>query len=507
MGPVATTMTVPPPIGLFRLACLDQPAPAATGEATPDREWSEPLLRQNAIWFCRLRWIVIAVLGAAGLTAWIPGVLPFPSLRSSAGLPLVAAGMLAGLNLVFVRLARRSAEPAARPSVELLLWAQIVTDLLVLTSVVHWLGSSLPAAPFMYLFHVILACVVFTPGVSLGVAGLAAALYLALLWLESAGGLDTARTVWNQIRAAEPGATGPGALLWQAWPMLLIWAVIWYLVSRLATALRSRDRAMHLSNLRLRASIEERSNHMLQTTHQLKAPFAAIHAQTQLLLGGYCGALPDKVGAVVTKISERCLVLSRQIQEMLQLANLRSLGQTEPPQQEVQFDRLIEETLARVEPAAQQRRIRLDRRLEPVRLSAVSDHLTMLVDNLVVNAVNYSHPDGAVEVACRPTPAGGASFVVRDEGIGIPRDKLSHIFDDYYRTEEAVRHNRASTGLGLAIVRQVACRDHFEVQVESAPGWGTRFSVTIPGPAERSDSSPPGARPLSDNRPLTTAHG
>ena len=74
--------------------------------------------------------------------------------------------------------------------------------------------------------------------------------------------------------------------------MLLIWAVIWYLVSRLASAVRSRDRELFLGNRRLRASIEERSQHMLQTTHQLKAPFAAIHALTQLLLGEYLRQTP-----------------------------------------------------------------------------------------------------------------------------------------------------------------------------------------------------------------------
>ena len=113
--------------------------------------------------------------------------------------------------------------------------------------------------------------------------------------------------------------------------MLLVWAVIWYLVSRLASALRSRDRELFISNRRLRASIEERSEHMLQTTHQLKAPFAAIHALSQLLLGDYCGNSPAPARATVEKISARCLVLARQIQEMLQLANLRSQGQTPPP--------------------------------------------------------------------------------------------------------------------------------------------------------------------------------
>jgi signal transduction histidine kinase len=443
---------------------------------------------------------VVAVLAAVGVAALMPGLAQAPGLRLSAGLPLTAAGVLAGLNLGFVRLARGTTEAGEGRSVGPLLWAQIVADLLVLTAVIHWLGSGLAAAPFMYLFHVILACIVFTPGASLGVAGLAAALYLALLSLESWGVLDTPGAVWSAARAETAGVSARGVLAWHALPMLLIWAVIWYLVSRLATALRSRDRALYVSNLRLRASIEERSNHMLQTTHQLKAPFAAIHAQTQLLLGGYCGVLPEKVAAVVGKISERCLVLSRQIQEMLQLANLRSQGQTAPPRREVQFDRLIEETLARVEPAAQQRGIRLDRQLEPVRVVGVADHLTMLVDNLVVNAVNYSHPQAAVRVACQSGASGGAVFVVRDEGIGIPREKLPHIFEDYYRTEEAVRHNRASTGLGLAIVRQVACGDHFDVQVESAPGWGTRFTVTIPG---ATTGTP--AAPTSSNRAPASA--
>ena len=65
-------------------------------------------------------------------------------------------------------------------------------------------------------------------------------------------------------------------------------------------------------------------------------------------------------------------------------------------------------------------------------------------------------------------------------GIGIPKEKLPLIFDDYYRTDQAVRHNRASTGLGLAIVRHVAQECGIAVQVRSAPGWGTRFTALLP---------------------------
>jgi signal transduction histidine kinase len=433
-------------------------------------------LRQNAGWFCTLRWLVIAVLATAAAVGFFPEGLTHLGLRMSPWWPLGAALFLASTNLAFVWWIQGHREGHG-VSVRWLLWAQIVSDLLVLTGVIHWLGHELPAAPFMYLFHVILACIVFVPCESLAVAGLAAAFYLISLGLESAGVLPRSSVVAGS--AGE--SAGPGAIPWvHVISMLLIWTVIWYLVSRLASAFRSRDHELFINNRRLKASIEERSKHMLQTTHQLKAPFAAIHAQSQLLLGDYCGRLPPLARVTVEKMSDRCLVLARQIQEMLQLANLRSQGQTPPPRQPVNLQALIEEIVARVEPSARHRGVRLEKQLEPITVEAVADHLTMLMDNLVVNAVNYSRENGRVTVTCRGQPPGDAIVIVRDEGIGIPREKLGRIFDDYFRTEEAVRHNRGSTGLGLAIVRQVACKDRVPITVESAPGWGTRFTVTLP---------------------------
>ena len=476
-GAEATESAVPQP-GRYRLACAGGATVTAATEPLAEAAWTEPLLRQNARWFCRLRWLVVGVLGGAGVAVMLVPRFAALGVFRSPGLPLAAAAVLATLNLGFMQWVRRLDTREGGGSVRPLLWAQIVSDLLVLTVVIHGLGRGSGLASFMYLFHIILACIAFTPAESLGVLGLAACCHVGRLGLE-------ARGAWTHggpdAVALEAGGAGVSATTGVALAsLLLIWVVIWYLVSRLASTVRARDRALFVANARLQASIEERSKHMLQTTHQLKAPFAAIHAQVQLLLEGYCGVLPAAATAVVEKISLRCRVLSRQVQEMLQLANLRSHGQTAPPARELALDHLIAEVIHRVEPAAQQRGIGFDRQLEPVRLRGIEDHLTMLVDNLVVNAVTYSHDRGVVGVACRRESPGGAVLVVQDRGIGIPAEKLPHIFDDYYRTEEAVQHNRGSTGLGLAIVRQVACEDHLGIEVESAPGWGTRFTVTIP---------------------------
>lgn len=442
-----------------------------------DRAWIQPLLQKNAAWFCQLRWVVVALLGLAGVPGFVPELSLKAGLSASPVWPFSAATLLAVLNLCFTTLARLPDTLIAGGADRLrwLLWAQISTDLLILTAVIHWLGGGFPASPFLYLLHIVLACMVFTPRESLGVIGLAAAFYLGLLLLETSTLLPRSSVLIGVHNASEKTP------IFRVAPTLSIWVVIWYLVSRLAETLRSRDRALFLANQQLKASIEERSRHMLQTTHQLKAPFAAIHAQAQLLLGGYCGALPAGARDVTEKLSARCTLLARQIHEMLQLANLRSQAQQSPPSRDICMGALIEEVLQQLEPAVRRRDLRIEKEIHPVTVHGVEDHLKMLVENLVGNAVNYSYDHGALKLSCRVLSHDHVVVSVRDHGIGIAREKLPSIFDDYYRTKEAVQHNRASTGLGLAIVRQVASENSLTIEVESAPGWGTRFTVILPG--------------------------
>lgn len=494
----AADSAAPPAPARYRLEPVaeepGEPAQCGTDEA---RAWIEPLLRANAIWFCRLRWLVVAVLLGVAATGLVPALPAALGLRIQPLWPGTAAGLLAALNLAFVRWTKRAAEAGSRSgtSIRTVLWAQIACDLVILTAVIHWIGPDWPAAPFMYLFHIILACLVFSPGESLAVAGLAAALHGLALWAVSLGWI--APSTLRLDATAPPAIPAPGQVWTGLAPMLLVWGVIWYLVSRLASALRRRELELAQTNRRLAASCEERARHMLETTHQLKAPFAAIHAMTQVLLGGYAGPLPTAAREVVEKIAHRCLALSRQIQEMLQLANLRSRAQSTPARQTLDLAAVVREVVNRVEPAARLRRIRLETRLQSAPVTAAPDHLTMLVDNLVVNAVTYSRDGGEVEITCAPgtEPGAGARLTVRDQGIGIPADKLPHIFDDYYRTEEAVAHNRTSTGLGLAIVRQVARAEGATIEVESAPGRGTTFTVLFPAAA------PPGHSPEAFPQP------
>ena len=80
-------------------------------------------------------------------------------------------------------------------------------------------------------------------------------------------------------------------------------------------------------------------------------------------------------------------------------------------------------------------------------------------------------------MSCRPDGPGQAVVSISDDGIGIPDKKLPRIFDEFYRTNEAVRHNKESSGLGLSIVRQVAELHRIGLRVTSTLGRGTTFEL------------------------------
>jgi signal transduction histidine kinase len=108
----------------------------------------------------------------------------------------------------------------------------------------------------------------------------------------------------------------------------------------------------------------------------------------------------------------------------------------------------------------------------------------MLFMNLLANAVTYSHKGGEVHVSCRPGPNSEPIVTISDHGIGIPAEKLPRIFEEHYRTKEAVQHNKDSSGLGLSIVKQVAQMYKIRIRVESLSGSGTTIELRFPAAEE-----------------------
>lgn len=460
------------------------PCPALSDDDTAALDAS--LLAENAIWFCYLRWVIIGVLTVFGLLGIAGDLFTSIGLRPPGLWPFVTAGVLALANVGYLTAGKASVTRVPRYPMGAL-WLQIALDLVVLTCVTYFVGSLRTYIPFAYLFHIALACIFFPHRQSLAVTLLACVLYSACIIAVTTGLLPPAHLFIEP--AAGPAAEMSPALRAINFLMAVgIWLVVWYLVSHLAGMVRHRDAELGAANERLEAAMAERRRHMLTTTHQLKSPFAAIQANTQLLLDGYCGDLPPEAVAVVERITTRSKALAAEIQDMLQLANLTSTSQR--PLKRVAID--LAEVLAWgadvLEPTARSRSIILQCDLEPAVFVGAEDHVKMLLMNLLSNAVNYSFDGGTVRVTCRANRDGAPKVTIEDQGIGIPEEKLPRVFEEHYRTNEAVQHNKQSTGLGLAIVKRVAERYGIHVRVASSPGSGTTFELTFP----QTTTPPPG---------------
>ena len=486
------------------LASYELPLPAH-GEAAPrptaragSASLPESILVRNVLWFCRLRWLVVATFVAFGLMSLFTSLLARLGLRPHPHWPLAVAAALAAANLAFLAHARGLTRAPTAHGAKANLWAQILVDLAVLTVVVHYVGSLETDVAFAYLFHIVLACVFFPRAPSLAITAIACGLYTGCVVLEETGvvglaGIHADSALRNLIDRT------PSAWLGNVGWALLTWAVVSYLTSHLSAMVRERDGELAETNRRLEEAIHERAQHMLRTTHELRAPFSAIHANVQLLLKGYCGPLTEETRDVLRRMAARCERLAAEIKEMLQLANLHSKTQAPLPRAVLDAADVLRWCIAQIQPTADARAIAIEEDVRPAPTEGVEDHLKMLFTNLLANAVSYSERGGRVRVECAPPPSpvhggrppasggqggGGPQVAIEDHGIGIAREKLPRIFDPYYRTTEAVQHNKESTGLGLAIAREVAEANAIRIRIESAPHVGTRFTLTLPA-AER----------------------
>lgn len=465
------------PQASYELAFTPSVAPSKEAPRKPGRSLPEALLARNVLWMCRLRWAIIGSLLSLGLAGRSEGLLERIGLNAPGLWPFVAVAVLTLGNVIFLAHVHflRAAAPG-RSSTMTSLWSQIIFDLAILMAVVHYLGSTGTYVPFTYLFHIVLACIFFSRRRSMIVMFIASSMFIGCVVAERTGLLQVRNVFIGPARQHGEGLDS--AAFWlHTISAVGIWVVVWHLASGLSMTVRRRDSELVRTNRRLLAAQAERSSHMLATTHQLKSPFAAIHANTQLLMKGYCGELPDEAMAVVERISARCRRLATEIQEMLQLANLSSSGQQPFEREELDLADLLTGSIEQVQALADTRGIVFAVDLQPAPMIGVREHLSMAFLNLLTNAVTYSYDGGEIRISCRSEGDSRYVVTVSDDGIGIGADKLPRIFQEHYRTKNAVQHNKESSGLGLAIVRQVAERHRIHLRVASAPGVGTTFEM------------------------------
>ncbi|MEX2351007.1 MAG: HAMP domain-containing sensor histidine kinase [Balneolaceae bacterium] len=129
-------------------------------------------------------------------------------------------------------------------------------------------------------------------------------------------------------------------------------------------------------------------------------------------------------------------------------------------------------------PEVRKKEIGLEIDTAPWLVYADPDKIEQVLDNLLSNALKYT-TEGFIAVRCS-AKGGEASIEVIDTGIGIREEHLDRLFDRFYRTDKARSRDRGGTGLGLSVVKSILQAHGSTIEVESAPGEGSRFTFRLP---------------------------
>jgi signal transduction histidine kinase len=238
---------------------------------------------------------------------------------------------------------------------------------------------------------------------------------------------------------------------------------------------------MHRFKRRVAELVEERTQFMLRTAHNMRAPLAAGLSMLDLIEEGYSGPVAPKQQEMLSKIEARLRALHAMIGEMLTIAKARDFSR-EITDVIVDLDRLAAWTEALFREDAQSKRIVLEVDVEPglPDIDSGADLLEQVMSNLVSNAIKYTPAGGRVHVRFFQVQPDEIRIVVEDTGIGIPDDEQGKLFKEYFRASNAKQTAAAGTGLGLALVRQTVDRHRGRIQLTSKVGKGTRVEVDLP---------------------------
>jgi two-component system phosphate regulon sensor histidine kinase PhoR len=214
-------------------------------------------------------------------------------------------------------------------------------------------------------------------------------------------------------------------------------------------------------------------------THEFKTPLAVMKIASDVLSQDSITRQPDRLERYVAIIQNQTEHLQAQVERLLRTASIETKD-LPIRKEEIDAHLLIEEALNKVQPLIDQKKARVEVRMDEGdgRLQADRAHLELAVVNLLENALKYStDPHIVVQTG---HDEDDFFISVKDNGVGIEKQYLKNIFKKFYRVPTGDIHNVKGFGLGLNFVKRIIDAHKGKIKVNSLPGIGTEFRLFIP---------------------------
>lgn len=223
-----------------------------------------------------------------------------------------------------------------------------------------------------------------------------------------------------------------------------------------------------------------KSNFVTEVSHELRTPLSAILASSELLYHHGERLSSDHIQQLSRSSYESSNHLFRLVENLLNATTLQS-GTLHIRPVSVALEEMIGDAVTQVQPflESKQQQVSIDVPNDLPEVLADPQHIVQVLINLLTNASKYSEAESTIGISCS-TQSDLVRIAVTDQGIGIPEDQQSHIFERFYRVPANTMTSVVGSGLGLSIVKSLVELHKGDVGVSSRPGKGSVFWFTLP---------------------------
>ena len=227
----------------------------------------------------------------------------------------------------------------------------------------------------------------------------------------------------------------------------------------------------------IKEMMDEQNRFISDASHEIGTPLTSLKTAMEVYLREKKPSLNEASTLVKESITE-----VNKLQELS--GSLLQLAQYHKPDNHTKIEivsikEIIEETVRKLSPLSSKKEIKIRTKTEDNNFPGNKYSLTELLVILLDNAIKYSPKETTIEIESRKSD-GQIIISVKDSGIGIDEKDIPHIFERFYRVDDARSREAGGTGLGLAIARHIVDAHSGRIWVESAIGQGSRFHFSVP---------------------------
>jgi signal transduction histidine kinase len=229
-----------------------------------------------------------------------------------------------------------------------------------------------------------------------------------------------------------------------------------------------------------RRALDRMKDEFISTvSHELRTPLTSLRAALGLITGGSLDTRPQKLKQMLEIAAGNTDRLVRLVNDILELERIGS-GKAELHSTMCSADDLFRRVAILQQTDAAKAQLRITFNSHGVNVWADPDRILQTLANLVANAIKFSPPGTEIHLRARRNDANEAEIQVRDQGRGIPEDKLDSIFERFHQVDASDSRTMGGTGLGLAICRSIIAQHGGLIWATSAVGKGSTFHFTLP---------------------------